>query len=114
MQPSPELVQKKLREAFPDPQAVAEASAILEQYGRQSWHREPDRVRLAMLMQCDGDLARLRELAALADLDYRDVLVGTEYPEEFRASPQTSPQEMAAIRRRDREQYEKWLDSDGR
>jgi hypothetical protein len=115
MQPSPELVQKKLRECFPDPQVAAEAEAVLEKYGRQSWHREPERVRLAMLMQCDGELGRLRELAALADRDYRDVLAGAEYPEEFRALPTTtSPQEMAAIRRRDRERYEKWLDSDGR
>jgi hypothetical protein len=111
--PSPELVQKKLRDCFPDAESAGEALALLNGYGAQPWHREADRVRLAMLMQSGGDLARLRELAATADRDYRDVLVVAEYPEEFRAFPQTPPAEMAAIRRRDLEQYQRWLQSDG-
>ena len=113
-QPSSELVQKKLRDCFPDAEAAAAAAlALLNGYGAQPWHREADRVRLAMLMQSRGELGRLRELAALADRDYRDVLVGAEYPEEFQASLRTPPEAMAAIRRRDLEQYQRWLRSDG-
>jgi hypothetical protein len=50
-QPSRDLVLRKLRECFPDPAAAAEALAILELYGTQRWHSEPQRVQLAMLMQ---------------------------------------------------------------
>jgi hypothetical protein len=107
--PSRELVLKKLRDCFPSEEAAIGAMSVLDLYGGQAWHRERDRVHLAVLMQCRGELNRLRELVALADRDYRDALVGAEYPEEFQASSKTSSDEMAAIRRRDRAQYEAWL-----
>jgi hypothetical protein len=55
----------------------------------------------------------LRQIVQLANQDYRDVLVGAEYPEEFPASSKGISKDMAAIRRRDRAQYEAWLESDG-
>jgi hypothetical protein len=113
LEPTRDLVLKKLRDCFPDSQVAAEALAILDGYGTQPWHRERERVHLAILKQCAGDLVRLRQLARLADRDYRDALVGAEYPEQFSASSKTSPEEMAAIRRRDRAQYEAWLESRG-
>lgn len=109
--PSHNLVLKKARDCFPD--AAAEAMTILDGYGTQSWHCERDRVQLAILKQCNADLARLRQLTELAGKDYRDALVGAEYPEEFSASSTASPEEMAAIRARDRAQYEAWIESDG-
>jgi hypothetical protein len=113
LDPSRDLVLKKLGECFPDPQVAAEALAILDSYGTKSWHRERERVQLAILMQSEGKLERLRQLAGLADKDFRDALVGAEYPEELQASSNTSPQEMSEIRKRDREQYEAWLLSGG-
>jgi len=80
-------------------------------YGTEAWHKERDRVQLAVLMQCDGKVERLRQLVELAGRDFRDALVGAEYPEEVQASPKTPPAEMAAIRQRDRAQYEAWLAS---
>ena len=114
LHPSRDLVLKKLRDCFPDSRAAAEALAILDTYGKERWHRECERVQLAMLKQCGGDLVRLQQLAGLADRDYRDALVGAEHPEEFPASSKTSQQEMVAIRKRDRAQYEAWLESGGR
>jgi len=113
LEPSRDLVLKKLRDCFPSSQAAADALAILDRYGTQSWHRERERVQLAILKGSDGNLNRLRQLAELADRDYRDALVGAEYPEEFPASTKASPEEMAAIRKRDRAQYEEWLQSGG-
>jgi hypothetical protein len=113
LQPSRDLVLMKLRDCFPDARSSEDARAVLDTYGTKSWHRERDRVQLAILMQSCGDLKRLRQLAEVADRDYRDALVGAEYPQEFQASSKTSPQEMGAIRARDRQQYEAWLQSGG-
>ena len=113
LQPSRDLVLKKLHDCFPDAQAAADALAVLDGYGTQPWHRERERVQLAVLMQCGGDLTRLRQLAGLAGSDYRDVLVGAERPDEFTASSETSSEGMAAIKKRDRARYEAWLRSGG-
>ena len=51
-----------------------EAMAILVSYGEGPEHREPDRVRRAILKLSEGDLGRLRHFREQADKDYRDVL----------------------------------------
>ncbi len=48
----------------------------LEEYGAESWHKEPERVRRDIVIASRGDTARLRELLELAKKDYRDLLVG--------------------------------------
>jgi hypothetical protein len=111
--PSRELVLKKVQDCFHNSESAAEAIVIIDSYGAKAWHRERERVQLAVLMQCRGNLEQLRQLVALAGRDYRDALVGAEYPEECQASSKASPDEMAAIRRRDRDQYERWLNSSG-
>jgi hypothetical protein len=113
LQPSRNLVLKKLRDCFPDPAAADEALAILETYGTERWHRERDRVHLALLKISEGDLEKLRLYTRGAQTDYRDTLVPAEYPEQWQASSKTLPAEMAAIQKRDREQYEAWLQSGG-
>ena len=112
LEPSRELVRKKLRHVFPDAVAAAEALSALDSYAGDSPNGQA-RIHLAILMQCSGDVARLRQLVKLAHTDFRDVLVGAEYPEEFQASFKTPPDRMAEIRKRDRAQYEAWLLSDG-
>ena len=106
------LVVTKLRHCFREADAAAEALAALDAYPGDTPEGRA-RVQLAVLKQCGGDLARLRELVDLAGRDYRDVLVGAEYPEAFGAPPNTPPDELDAIRRRDRAQYEAWLASPG-
>ena len=106
---SRDLVLKKLRACFPDPAKAAEAWDILERYGTESWHVGKDRVRLALLKTSNGDIEKLRSYTRGALSDYRDTLVAAEYPEEIQASSKTPPAEIAAIRKRDREQYEAWL-----
>ncbi len=105
-EPTREIVIKKLRDCFPNVSHADDALAALDVYGAEPWHRERERVQLAILMQSAGDLDRLLELVCAANMDYRDVLVGAEFVEEFEASIQTPPDEMAAIRRRDRANYD--------
>jgi hypothetical protein len=107
------LVLKKLHHCFPDPSKAEEALAILDCYGTESWHRERDRVQLALLKISEGDIERLRLYTCDAQSDYRDTLVPAEFPEEWQTSSKTPPAEMAVIRKRDREQYEAWLLSGG-
>jgi len=53
---------------------------ILSEYGKEDWHRETERVRLAALKLAAGDLRRLRSEIETASQDYRDVLASAEYP----------------------------------
>lgn len=86
----------------------------LNTYGTESHEGEPERVRLAILKLCGEDLHGLDDLIEAAKRDYRDVLAWAEYPEEiragYRATSELSPEELAALRKRDREQYVKWLE----
>lgn len=111
LDPSRELVLQKLHDTFPNPQTAHEALALLDTYGTKSWHYERERVQLACLKQSNGDLDRLRLFVELADKDFRDALVGAEYPEGFPISSEISQEEKLAIQKRDREQYEAWLRS---
>ena len=111
--PSRELVLKKLRDCFPDTTAAREALSILDTYGSESWQRERERVQLALLRSAAGDIEKLRLYTRGAQSDYRDTLIPAEFYEESQASSKTPPQEMVAIRNRDRENYERWLQSGG-
>jgi hypothetical protein len=72
------------------------------------------RVQLAVIKLSEGRRERLEEPVEMARKDYRDVLAYAEYPEEMRAGfpdlKGLSPQELEALRRRDREQYLRWLE----
>ena len=112
LKPTRDLVLRKLRDCFPDSREADDALKILDTYGAWSWFSGRERVQLAILMLSHGDLNRLRQLTKLAKGDYRDVLGEAEYPEESEASSTTtSSEEMDAIRKRDRHQYEAWLRS---
>lgn len=108
LEPSRDLVLKKLRDCFPNLADAADALAALDTYGELA----RERVQLAILMQSEGNIERLRRLVAGANQDYRDVLLGAEFPEEYQAPSQATPQELAEIRARDRDRYEAWLRSD--
>jgi hypothetical protein len=106
---SRDIVLKKLSECFPNPAAASKALAILDTYGTESWHREVNRVHLALLKVSGGNLEDLRLHVRAAQSDYRDTLVAAEFAQEWQAPPEASPTELAAIRKRDRDEYEAWL-----
>jgi hypothetical protein len=106
-------VERVLTRDFPDARAGM-ARALLAEYGRRPWHREPVRVWLAVLKIADGRLDRLRRAVDQADEDYRDVLSAAEYPlYARRVSPAagTSPA-IDAIAEEDARQYSEWLRRD--
>ncbi len=111
IEPTRDLVLKKLRDCFPDTRQSADALAILDTYGAGPDHPGRERVQLAMLMASEGRLERLQQLADLANNDFRDVLVKAEYPEQFRAPFNISAEEKSALCKRDRERCESWLKS---
>jgi len=109
MKPTRDLVLTKIKHSFPnhDP---AEIVAILDQYGVDAYENERERVQLAVLKLSDGNMDRLKDLMGVAKGDYRDVLAGAEYPEEFRLPFYRShDKRLQEARRRDREQYIAWL-----
>jgi hypothetical protein len=96
---------------FPTSQFPA-VIAALNEYGRESWHREPARVRLAVLKLAQGNLKSLRAALKTAKEDFRDVLAYAEYPAYFQ---DVSPSDADPAKRRraidaDWQQYRDWLE----
>jgi hypothetical protein len=107
----PEDVERVARREFP-----VDAARILEllgEYGAKDWHREIDRVRLAVLKLAAGSIDRLRTALETANADYRDVLAAAEYPEYSRS---IDPSQPVSVKQRERiiaadwKQYCEWLD----
>ena len=114
-QPTPRVtptdVEHVVKRDFPRSDHGA-VSAMLEEYGRKSWQREADRVRLAVLRLAERDLQRLRQSMDIALADYRDVLSYAEYPDYSRRvhpGRELSPKDIRGIVEADWEQYQTWL-----
>jgi hypothetical protein len=99
-----ELVQKKVRECFPQNQwedvfAEFRANGIGD-----------ERTQLAVIKLSAGEIAELRKFIDIARMDPRDVFAYAEYPEEFgSATWKLDPERVREIRERDRQQYLDWL-----
>jgi hypothetical protein len=91
---------------------VSAVHAILDDYGEESWQREPHRVRLAALKLAAGNIDRLRSAIDRAKRDYRDVLAYAEYPGYFNGVPSSGalpPESERQIIDTDWKQYQDWL-----
>jgi hypothetical protein len=108
-------VESKVAATWPSDADRARARGVLGRYGAAPHEREVDRVQLAIIKLAEGSLDELEKMAAAAKTDYRDVLMWAEYPEEASATWSVGPhlsgdqkRELARIRKRDREQYDRW------
>ena len=105
----------KIRRTFPR-ENPADILEILEFYGTDGGEKEIERVRLAVLKLCGGDLSQLHELTVAAKEDYRDVLAWAEFSNQMRISfaefAALSPDTAKEIRELDRCQYLAWLRSE--
>ena len=115
IQPTPVVtaadVERIVRRDFPSERA-AEVVAVLSEYGTESWQREPDRVRLAVLKLAAGNMEKLRQGIETAKQDYRDVLAYAEYPGYMTRVPGPGtrpPDEVQRIVDADWKQYQDWL-----
>ncbi len=108
---------RKLDAMWADPMERARVLTELQKFGTEAYERDAERVRLAILKLCEARTERVIELVAVAKRDYRDVLMWAEYPAEYQAlwaiRPDLSNEErlrLEDIRRRDRQQYQDWLE----
>jgi hypothetical protein len=113
-QPTPTVtaadVERIVRRDFPN--RVSDALAILAEYGPDSWHNEPHRVRAAVLKLANGNLDHLKREIATARADYRDVLAYAEYPDYFRrvSGHGSLPEDqISQIIAKDWKQYQEWF-----
>jgi len=114
-QPHPEVsradVQRVVRRDFPE-DAFSRVIAILDEYGTEEWHRERDRVQLAVLKLAGGSEEKLRREIEGAKCDFRDVLAPAEYPaytkKMFRID-KLPGEEQRRIIDWDWKQYTEWL-----
>jgi hypothetical protein len=114
-QPVPEVsradVQRVVRRDFP-PDREVEVFALLDEYGKEGWHPERDRVHLAALKLAVGSIERLRSQIEVAKTDYRDVIAVAEYPGYMKRCSQIEgvpPDEQQRIIDADWRQYHEWL-----
>ena len=114
-QPTPNVtvadVERIVRRDFPEDR-TAEVLAMLDEYGAESWQREPERVRLAVLKLAAGSAEQVRCEIDGAKCDYRDVLAFAEYPaytESVPVSGALPPEEEQRIIDSDWSQYQRWL-----
>jgi hypothetical protein len=109
-----EDVERIVRRDFPAEQ-FPEIIAVLGEFD-SPWESTRIRVRIAVLKLADGDVKALRKNVALANQDYRDILVLAEYPGYWRATssvrslpPTLSANERQDITDADWKQYQNWL-----
>jgi len=74
-----EMVVAAATEIF-GPTAVSEVLVTLDSYGTESYEREVERVRLAILHLSEGQLDKLRYWLRVAKTDYRDALLASHGP----------------------------------
>ena len=103
-------VERIVRRDFPD--RAAEILAMLNEYGPEDWHREADRVHLAILKLSAGSIEQLRSQLEAAKSDYREVLSPAEYPgytkRMFRIDRLSSDEQQRIIDA-DWKQYQDWF-----
>ena len=113
---TPGEVSRKVDAMWSDPAERMRVLAELQRYGQETYEREAERVRLAILKVCDARADRVIELVAEAKRDYRDVLMWAEYPGEGQALwairsdlSNEERRQLEELRQRDRQQYQDWL-----
>jgi hypothetical protein len=110
-----EIVQK-IEAMWTDPAERKRVLAELQKYGMETYEREPERVRLAILKLSEARMERVIELVTTAKQDYSDVLMWAEYPGEGQALwalrpdlPKEEQSRLEELRQQDRQQYQDWI-----
>jgi hypothetical protein len=71
------MIEDWIKRYFPEEQ-ISDVLDILSEYGTESWHREPERVKRDVVIISRGSMEKLKSTILLAKNDYRDVLIGEE------------------------------------
>jgi hypothetical protein len=105
------LLPQVLSKLFPDAATRDQATRILSAYGRESFHREMERVHLGILKLSGTDLSAIEKWTQLACDDFRDLLVEAEYRLSFGKDRlrATNPLKYEALKKKESEQYDAWI-----
>jgi hypothetical protein len=114
-QPTPKVsradVERIVRRDYPEEEFL-DVLNVLGEYGTEDYHREKERVQLAVLKLARGSPEKLRREIEGAKCDYRDVLAPAEYPDYskkiFRID-ELPKEEQRRIIEADWKQYTDWL-----
>jgi hypothetical protein len=87
---------------------LADVLAVLDDYGSEPYHREKERVQLAVLRLSRWRHEPLRDLMDTARADYRDVLMAAEYWREPNL-PQDGPEGRPSNTRGGPARVPRWL-----
>ena len=118
LQPVPSVTEGDvdvLSDATTRPEQINQVFATLNDYGRETWHRERYRVQLAILKLAAGDIDALHNHLEMARRDYRDVLAFAGYPGYFSKilpNAKSSDPAHAEVIDADWKQYQHWLSDD--
>ena len=107
--PLRDILLRKARTLFPDDGQARCVVELLDEYGREPYELEPDRVRLAILNLSGNDPELLLRHVLAAKSDYRDVLAWAEYPAESRLDAGTAAGEVRRARAADAVRYRAWV-----
>jgi hypothetical protein len=116
MQPTPKVsrddVERIVRRDFPSSEFV-NVVAVLDKYGSGKWHRERERVQVAVLKLAKGKMDALRREIENAKCDYREVIAPAEYPKYSKrfANRKLPSEEQERIFAQDWKQYEDWFNA---
>jgi len=104
------LLPKLLEKMFPLEEDQALVVDIMGRYGHEEFHREAERVKMAILKLAGRSPERIRYYTLMACRDYRDVLSAAEYPNQVGKDflREKDPARYSQIVEKDKKQYQDW------
>jgi hypothetical protein len=103
-------VERIVRRDFPA-EKFSEIMAALDEYGKESYEREIDRVQLDILKLASGKMDELQQAIKSAKSDYRDVISMAEYPSSRWDTFKLPAEEKKQIYSKDWQQYLDWANA---
>lgn len=104
------LLPRLLEKMFPNEGDRELVVDILGQYGHEGFHKEMDRVRMAILKLAGRSPERIRYYTLMACRDYRDILSAAEYPSQVGKYllKDRDPERYEELVQEDKDQYQAW------
>tara|TARA_B110001450_G_C17340266_1_gene367189 strand:- start:207 stop:566 length:360 start_codon:yes stop_codon:yes gene_type:complete len=107
-----EVLPKVITAMFPKNEERELIIKKLEDYGKEDWQIEPERVRLAILKLSYDNPGKFNDMVECACGDYRDVLYFAETPlsGEDWDLPEDDPKKYQELMKTDKRNYLSWID----
>jgi hypothetical protein len=106
-----QLLAKVLNAMYAEKGQQNRVKEILSAYGKESYHREQDRVHLGILKLAWSEPEKLEAFTQLACTDYRDLLCLAEYPLSSRwyGLRKKDPDKYRKLQEKESDEYDLWL-----